>query len=164
MGKWYWFQLMSFDQKIFTIGVDEKISIFLNSSPRKFLIISATFYMWGCDHRQHRISSIDFKFHGKLSIHSGVVISWIYGTFCENCSTSSKRHYSRKDIYVSYEIRKLLVKFNVVCDGIFTYRILPTVFEISGRETQESANFFCKLLWWKSSDQNSLAEVNIISP
>ena len=64
-----------------------------------------------------------------------------------------------KEWIFSHEIWNLSMKLDVTYDGMLTYRISPTVFEIflGGRGAQENSYDGNHLI-------NSLSEVNVISP
>ena len=99
-GQWYWIQILSFDEKIFVIGVCEKKSFF-KSPPLRFFWLLLVFRFLEFCHNLHRISSRDFKFHRKICIRSRVITFWIFVPFFGTSRKNSKRYNSWADAYFS---------------------------------------------------------------
>ena len=83
----------------------KKTRIFL-SPLLKFRILLMVFCIWAYHHRLRPISSINSKFHGKISICSGVTTFSICTEVFAKCSENSNRHDSRTDRY-------FLMKFGI---------------------------------------------------
>ena len=75
-------------------SLKKKTFFFLRFPPPQILFAFSSIAFLEFESKSHQISSIDFKFHLKICIRSGVITFWTFARILTTCSKNSKRYNS----------------------------------------------------------------------